>query len=138
MFSGSADEAERHTQTFPMDIQTIEEEDETQVETMSSSTAHAIHRSKCTQTTTFKLTKRSVKTQTVIDTTSSFFCEMKQPLPASELPPENLLILRANKQSARIGKISGGSRIEQYQRRSSITGPPILFKRGKNYRKIRH
>ena len=87
----------------------FEKEDETQVKTMSSSTARAIHRSKCTQTTAFKLTTRSVKTQTVIDATLSFFSSMKQPLPASELTPENYLILRANERSTRIAKTSGSS-----------------------------
>ena len=51
----------------------FDEDDETQVKTMSSSPARAIHRSKCTQTTAFKLTTRSVKTQAVIDAMSSFF-----------------------------------------------------------------
>ena len=53
------------TQTLPMDIKTIEEGDE-----MPSSTTHKIHRSKYTQTTGFKPTTRSVKTQTLIDATS--------------------------------------------------------------------
>ena len=43
--------------------------------------------------TAFKPKTRSVKTQTLIDATSSFFCEMRQPLPASEWTPE---ILPAN------------------------------------------
>ena len=66
----SAVEAECDTQTLPMDIKTIEEGDEIQVATMPSSTTHKIHRSKYTQTTGFKPTTRSVKTQTLIDATS--------------------------------------------------------------------
>ena len=72
-----------------MDIQTIEVGDEIQVATMPSSTTCTIHRSKYTQTTAFKPTTRSVKTQTLIDATSSFFREVKQSLPASESTPEN-------------------------------------------------
>ena len=85
----SAVEAECDTQTLPMDIQTIEVGDEIQVATMPSSTTRTIHRSKYTQTTAFKPTTRSVKTQTLIDATSSFFREVKQSLPASESSPEN-------------------------------------------------
>ena len=85
----SAVEAECDTQTLPMDIQTIEVGDEIQVATMPSSTTRKITRSKYTQTTAFKPTTRSVKTQTLIDATSSFFREVKQSLPASESTPEN-------------------------------------------------
>ena len=52
--------------------------------------------------TAFKPKTRSVKTQTLIDATSSFFCEIKQQLPTSEWTPENLLIIPANKQSGSI------------------------------------
>ena len=85
------------------DTQTIEVEDEIQVATMPSSTMCTIHRSEYTQTTAFKPT-RSVKTQTLIDATSSFFCEMKQSLPTSESTPEN---------SGSIAQTSGIQKVDQ-------------------------
>ena len=101
-----------------MDIRSIKEEDETQVDTLPRQQYHA-HDSSIriyTQTTAFKPKTRSVKTQTLIDATSSFFCEMKQPLSASEWTPE---ILPANEQSGSVNKRntkgSRNLRIEQCQ-----------------------
>ena len=71
---------------------------------MASSITHAMHRSEYTHTTAFTPKTRSIKTQTLIDATSSFFCEMKQPLPALESTPENLLILPENEQSGTIAQ----------------------------------
>ena len=91
--SVSAVEAECEPQ--PLDVDVIEEEDETQVATMPSSAStsetspRTFLRAKYTQTTAFKPTTRSVKTQTLIDATSSFFHERKQSFRTSESPLEN-------------------------------------------------
>ena len=97
----------------PLDVHLIQEEDETQVAAMPSSASTSksspptFFRSKYTQTTAIKPTARSVKTQTFIDATSSFFQEMKQSLCVSESLAENLPVSEPKGQPCRVAQASG-------------------------------
>ncbi len=80
----SVNAIEDESETVPLDVDVnIEEEDQMQ-------SPRTFFRSKYTQTTAFKPTTRSVKTQTFVDTTSSFFHERKQfdILPMETVEPE--------------------------------------------------
>ncbi|CAB3997271.1 Hypothetical predicted protein [Paramuricea clavata] len=81
----SVSEVEAECEPQPLDVHLIEQEDKTQIATNTSeSSPSTFLQTKYTQTKASKPTTRSVKTQTHIDATSSYFHEMKQAFRTSE------------------------------------------------------